>query len=575
MADEPEVTKAATPAKLDKVIGDSVQSRAHEVNGAWFGVGSPGLNRLLFYRQRSPLDIPPYGYGGRGMALRRVWRLHGADIIASALAVMIQKVQATSYTIEGPQRTVAQAQDMMDLADLGKGWLQFIAKWVIDFCTQDNGVFTELLGPGQPLKRNGVLIRHPDGRPVIDVSQPLEGKPISIAHVDSIACERTGVYEIPVRYYDINGSMHLMHYSRMFFIADMPQPDERLFGYGFCALSRCISMIQYSINWADMRNESLDNMPPLSIMSLENVNKQVYEEQMAAYDADRKAVEERVLRSILTLISQDPTKPVNVKLTPVRQLWDSFDEKKAFDVAVDTVAMAFGLDRQDLAPLTSSAMGSGAQSTVLDEKSRGKGVGNILTQVEGMMRSVMPASCRWHYDRRDDAEELKRATIHETKVRTVVWAFTGSTGKSGGGGGAAAPAPQPIDQTLPGIESPTPASLIDRQQAQRILMYEIPEWADFIDPDMTLRDEVLIDEIDPDVADMQLKMYGPKVRFNSKMRRTVLVEPKRRQTKAAHAVAVEPVSDMEFAEARKRLAAIGIDLDRLRPKQPEASNASA
>lgn len=573
MADDLEQQKAAAPAKLDTVIGDSVQSRAHEVNGAWFGVGAPGLNRLLFYRQRSPLDIPPYGYGGRGTALRRIWRLHGADIIASALAVMIQKVQATSYTIEGPQRTVAQAQDMIDLADLGKGWLQFIAKWVIEFCTQDNGVFNELLGPGQPLKRNGVIVRHPDGRPVIDVSQPLEGRPISIAHVDSISCERTGVYEVPVRYYDINGSMHLMHYSRMFFIADMPQPDERLFGYGFCALSRCISMMQYAINWADARNESLDNMPPLSILALENINLQKYEEQMAAYDADRKAVEERVLRSILTLVSQDPTKPVNVKLTPVRQLWESFDEEKAFNVTVDTVAMAFGLDRQDLAALSTSAMGSGAQSTVLDEKSRGKGVGNILTQVEGEMRSVMPASTSFRFDRRDDEEDLKRATIHETKVRTVVWAFTGSTGKSGGGGGAAAPSPQPIDQTLPGIESPTPSSLIDRQQAQRILMYEIPEWADYIDPDMTLRDEVVVDEIDPDVADMQMKMYGPKVRFNSKMRRTVLIQKSRRQTKAAHTVAVEPVSDVEFAEAKKRLAAIGIDLDALRPK--ESANASA
>jgi len=577
MADDQQ-QKAATPAKLDKVIGDSVQSRAHEVNGAWFGVGAPGLNRLLFYRQKSPLDIPPYGYGGRGTALRRVWRLHGADIIASALAVMIQKIQATGYSIEGPQRTVAQAQDMIDLADLGRGWLQFTAKWVIDFCTQDNGVFVEKLGPGKPLKRGGVVLRHPDGMPVIDVSQPLEGRPISLSHMDSIACERTGVYDIPVRYYDINGSMHLMHNSRVFWIADMPQPDERLFGYGFCALSRCISMIQYCVNWSDARNESLDNMPPLSIMALENVNGDKFEEQMAAYEAERKSIEERVLRSVLTLVSQDPTKPIGVNLTPVRQLWDSFDEQKAFNVAVDTVSMAFGLDRQDLAALSTSAMGSGAQSTVLDEKARGKGPGNILTQIEGMMRDVMQASVTWKYDRRDDEEDLKRATIRETKTRTVIWAYTGSTGKGGGGGsamGGEQPAPQPTATIPPPTDSPTPTSLIDRQQAQRILMYEIPEWADFIDPDMTLRNEVVVDEVDPDVADMQVKMYGPKVRFNSKFRRTVLLHKPRYQMKAAqaHRALVEPVSDAEIAEAKQRLAAIGIDVDALRPK--EADHASA
>lgn len=575
MADD-EQQKSANPAALDKVIQDLVQSRAHEVNGAWFGVGAPGLNRLLFYRQKSPLDIPPYGYGGRGTALRRVWRLHGADIIASALAVMIQKVQATSYNIEGPQRTVSQAQQAIDLADLGKGWLQFIAKWVIDFCTQDNGVFVEKLGPGKPLMRGGMMVRHPDGMPVIDVSQPLVGKPISFSHMDSIACERTGVYEVPVRYYDINGSMHLMHYSRMFWIADMPQPDERLFGYGFCALSRCISMIQYSINSADMRNESLDNMPPLSIMALENINKEKFEEQMAAYDSDRRAVEERVLRSVLTLVSQDPTKPVNVKLTPVRQLWESYDEEKAFNVIVDTVSMAFGLDRQDLAALSTSAMGSGAQSTVLDEKSRGKGVGNVLTQVEGMMREMMPASCKFGFDRRDDEEDLKRATIRETKSRTVLWLYTGSTGKSGGGGspiGGPAPAAQPTDAILPPTDSPTPTSLIDRVQAQRLLMYEIPEWADIIDPDMTLRNEVVVDEIDQDVADMQTKMYGPKVRYVSKSRRTVLINPPKRQTKAAHRALVEPIKDADIAAQKDWLAGLGIDVDGLRPK--ESANASA
>jgi hypothetical protein len=576
------ITKAASPAKQDAVIADSVQSRAHEVNGAWFGVGAPGLNRLLFYRQKSPLDIPPYGYGGRGTALRRVWREVGADIVASAIAVMIQKVQATAYTIEGPQRTVNQAQQMIDLTELGKGWLQFVAKWVIDYCTQDNGAFTELIGPGKFLTRGGQRVLMPDGSPVVDVQQPLEGKPLSLAHIDSIACERTGVYDIPVRYYDINGSMHLMHNTRVHFVADMPQPDERLFGYGFCALSRCVSTVQYMVNLSAMRNESLDNMPPLSIMALENINLEKFEEQMQAYEADRASINEHVLRSLLTLVQQDSSKPVGVNLTPVRQLWESYDETKAFQWLVNTTSMAFGLDSQDLAPLASTAMGSGQQSTVLDEKAEGKGKGNILAQLEALMRDTLPASVKFQFDRRDDAQDLNTATIRETKARTVLWLYSGSTGKSGGAAAGGAPQGEqstpaqspfastvsatPVTDLLPQAGAttlPEPTSLIDRDQAQRLLMYEIPEWADILDPDMTLREQVVVDDLDPEIATIQQKMYGPTVTYNSKSRRYVTAKPQR-HIKAGRVV-VDAITQSEIEASKKRLALMGINVDELRP----------
>jgi hypothetical protein len=557
--------KQASPQQLDRVIADSVQSRAHEINGAFFGVGAPGLNRLLFYRQKTDLDIPPYGYGGRATALRRVFRLVGADVIASAIAVLIQKVQATAYVIEGPERTVRQAQQMIDLADLGKGWLQYVAKWVLDYCTQDNGAFTEILGPGKALRRNGQVVRNLDGTPVVDVAQPLAARALSFAHIDSIACERTGVYELPVRYYDINGSMHLLNNTRVHWVADMPQADERLFGYGFCGLSRCLSMVQYAVNWATARNESLDNMPPLSIMALENINKEVFEKQMLAYEGERQAVEETVLRSLLTLVQQDPTKPIGVKLTPVRQLWESFDEESAFRLIVNTVAMAFGLDPQDLAPLTSQAMGSGMQSTVLEDKARGKGHGTILTQLEEFMRGALPASCSFGFDFQDDQQDELRARIRESKINGIVKLA------------------QPLVQRLPNVQDPladlTASSpieaIINRDEAKQLLMLEIPEYADVLDPSRTLRDQVVVDDMDPTLVEMQMKMYGPRARYHSKSRQTVILGSERFQKKTAKRVVVDPVTDADVQEAEQWLTDLGIDLTKLRPEQQEAALASA
>lgn len=555
MTDQP-IQKALDPEKL---IADSFQSNAHETNGAFFGVGAPGLNRLLFFRQKTDLDIPPYGYGGRGGALRRVWRLVGADIIASALAVVIQRVQATPYSIEGPQRTVSQAQQMVDGAELGKGWLPFSAKWVIDYCTQDNGAFTQIIGPGKVLRRGGQVVYHPDGMPVIDPALPLTGKALSVSHMDSLMCERTGVFDTPVRYYDINGNMHLVNYSRVHFVADMPQPDERLFSYGFCALSRCISMVQYAVNWATARNESLDNMPPLNIMALQNINEEKFKEQMASYESERQAMNELVLRSLMTLVQQDPSKPIDVKLVPIRQLWESFDEQKAFQITVNIVAMAFGLDPQDLAPLNSTAMGSAEQSTVLAEKARGKGVGNILAQLEAMWRGILPTSCSFRFDFHDDDQDLKQAQIRDAKANTIRTLA------------------EPLVQRL-GPEDPntvlTPGApvdgLISRQEARLLLMHEIPEWAEVLDPDLLQRQEVIVDDLDPALADRQEKMYGPRVRYNSKSRRTVILDGRDKFHSKSRRALISPITPNEIAEARQRLAAIGIDVDELRPAHASA-----
>ncbi len=70
----------------------------------------------------------------------------------------------------------------------------------------------------------------------------------------------------------------------------------------------------------------------------------------------------------------DATQQVSGYRIPLAELPDKFDRKEEFDIAVLTYANAIGLDVQDIQPLTGQPMGSGAQSQVLDEKSKGKGL---------------------------------------------------------------------------------------------------------------------------------------------------------------------------------------------------------
>lgn len=466
--------------------------------------------------------------------LRQMWHLSGADIIASAVAIMVQKVQATSYVLEGPDATVEYVQSMIDMADLGAGWMTFLAKVVTDFLTTDNGAFVEFIGDW-----------------IYDDDLTIDNL-LGFAHLDSLQCERTANLDFPVRYYSTRGSTHRMPYDRVHMITDLPAPAEMLYNYGYCALSRAVSTAQYSIQWTEMRTENMDALPPLAINVLNNVNKDEFKKQMMEYEQEGLNLDQYVMRSVMYLVQQDSTKPVSVEQIPMRQLWESFDEQKAFDVCVNMVAMAFGLDRQELAPLATSAMGSGEQSTILDLKSRGKGIGNILAHIEQMMRRLLPKAVRFEFDYQDDEQDLMQSQIKASKVSTVMSLYQPT------------PAANPLDPFGgSGFSAPStePSGVLDRDEVRKILMYEVPEWGDLLDPTNSDRDEIVIDDLEPSLKMLQTECFGATVRYKSSERKTYLVVPAERRVKAKQ-VAVAEITEDEIVRAREQLSEMGIQWER-------------
>lgn len=543
------------PERIERLTEASAQTRVHD-QYTNMGVGIPALSLFPFFRPKSDLDIPRWGFAGRDAMLDRVWHVAGADIVASAIAVIIQKVQSTGYTIEGPERTVSgRARPIIDFAEYGRGFIQFTAKWVTAFTTHDNGVFTELIADAPDKAFGGITARYQDNDPVPNLMIPRDTPILGVAVLDSTRCERTGDFEYPVRYYDLQGRAHLYHRSRIHFISDMPSNQEWMFDYGFCALSRCLATLHYGVNWATARNEMLDNMPPLSIATASGINKKDLETQMKEFNQQREAMGEYILRTVLMLVNANADKEVKFDLTNIRQLWESFDEKQALDVSVTMVAMAFGLDYQDLAPLSTSSMGSGMQSSILDQKTIGKGSGNILRHLEALLKEVLPGSCQFKFDYKDDEADLKRAQIIQTKSATILSLTQPVPSTS----------PQPTESPLlTSLPSSNSEGILNRDEARKILMAEVPEWADIIDPDRIERDEVVVDELSPELESMQQKMFGERIKYYSSGKIVKL-------TKKRRGVSVPAISAHEVQDALRDLSDMGIDMQAIRDRQYAAS----
>lgn len=554
------VTKALTIQENspEDTLENSVQSRSRNLYGAGWVDGS--VYNSLFYRQRTEVDIAPYGFLQRDLQMRKLYTLSGNDLVQAAVAATVQKVQSTEYIVEGPKRTAAQVSQLLRNADLGNGWDAFVSKTVQDWLTLDNGMFWELIWSDSQ-----------QDKPQLEAPAP-GAQIIGIAHMDGTRCRRTGDPLYPVLYQGITGSYHKLHRTRVLFGADMPSANERLLGRGFCSLSRALSIARATVRYAGYRDELLDDLPPLGLLVYQNLNKAAIKEQQDAFLSQRQANEQFFFSNVMELFSIDPTKPADAKLIEFKHLWDNFSERDFYDMAIDIVAMSFGLDRQELAPLATSALGSGAQSTVLAQKSRGKGIGNLLSFIERRINLVIPSSCTFKFDFHDDDQDFQQAQIRDQKVRTIMGLF--------GAGRDAAPKAgmdrpralagetvkaigdtQPDAPAMPVFQPPSPTpkeTLLTVEQARRLLMKEIPEWADILQNDIAL-DEAqyddteldaiadATDEVPPAVQEKALKLFGEPVE---------LWKSGRMRTRKQYARQVFDEADLQLARAYMK-AAIG------------------
>lgn len=383
------------------------------------------LDASLSLRIQRITDVPYWGgpVYVRDSALRRLFYLPGLEPPQAAVSLRAQKVGTTDWILEGPKKTATYYHALLHQANFGAGFEDFQSRFVLDFDTQDNGAFVEIIGDAPPRVENGkVIVDETTGEPIPDATQPLVGPVRAIANLDALRCTRTGNPVFPVVYQDQKGRRHRLHATRVWMTADLPSNDVQRYGVGLCALSRAVSVAQRLFKWGQMADEMLDDFPSSGILAVNGMAKALFDDQMKAYEAGRQMKQAEFYHALITLFFQN--KDGGVKLTPFREVWQNFDDKKFYDVMVDLTAMAWNMDRQELAPLSTSSMGSGAQSGQLSKKGRGKGVHNTLSLLERFVNLITPPSIAFYYDYTDEDQAIQEAQIRQMKTNTIVTLYT-------------------------------------------------------------------------------------------------------------------------------------------------------
>ena len=393
----------------DQALDDTIQ-KFPDANVTSPGILSGGSYTFML---ASVADaIQPWGrnIAFRDIQLRDFWP--SETYLAGAVTSVCFRNAGFRWQIMGPPLVANAMTDVLNSALAGDtfGWGPFIEKVSQDLYTQDNGAFIELIrDPG--IDANSAFK---------DESAPV----IGIGHLDSSRCVRTGNPIHPVVYRDREGEIHRLKWYEVIALSDFPSAIERLNGVGYCAVTRALRLAQLLRSVEIYKDEKIGGRMYKAIHIVGGVSRTDIE------DTKRRGREEadnmghiRYIDPVI-LASLDPEKPVSVATLNLASLPDGFDIAKEMEWYIAGLALSFGVDYQEFAPMPGRNLGSSEQSAIMHKKQTGKSPAVFMRVISDAFKNygVLPRNTTLDFDDNRLWDELERQEIRTKAMEELVMA---------------------------------------------------------------------------------------------------------------------------------------------------------
>lgn len=390
--------------EIVQTIEESKQYTVQEIARSERGGGVFLVNWLA----RSGSALPSWWSVNRDNALRAFWKK--SDHLSGALYTMQSKMTAIPVTVvardlsdkKAVKDAVVLTEILNDSPGFGRGWVAEYGKWVEDLLGTDNGAFMEVIGRGRK-----------DG--------PIVGTPISLAHLDSVNCVRTGHSIYPVIYTDpTSGKRYKLHYSRVIESSQMTSPISYMNGVGYCAISRCIMVSQTLIDILVFKQEKLGSRPHRQIIITQGgLDPQ---DIASAFETAEQTMDSMGLSRYSKMVvgGSGALPDADIKVVELSSMPDGFDETTSVMYGMATIALAFGTDARELFPAI-TAGATRADALLQHLKQRGKGPGQILQVTErGLNFKFVPSRMKAQFDFQDDAQDRQASEIKMVRANSRV-----------------------------------------------------------------------------------------------------------------------------------------------------------
>lgn len=360
-------------------------------------IGASFVQALSFLVRTGDL-IPPWWSKQRDKELHRLTKesnhLSGLFYLATTkLANIPMSFRAKDPTITAHvDEAISFTQRIQYASEFGEGLRLAMKKFIYDYMVFDNGAFLEIIGAGDPVG-------------------PIEGQPISVRHLDSTKCVRTGDPIYPVRYMARDAKWYRYHFTRVILMSQQPSGLQNMNSVGFGAASRCYEVAQVLRDQIQYKLEKMGSRPTSQIITAKGMETpQVVKAFMMAEELMNQLGLQRYAKNVI-LAGQD----VEVGKIDLNN-FEPFDEQIGTLMAMFSLAYIIGLDIRDIWPIT----GAKASDQIANMKARGRLPADFIGDVKQQADyKLCPPYLETHFDFQDDDEDMQRANIQDIRSRRV------------------------------------------------------------------------------------------------------------------------------------------------------------
>jgi hypothetical protein len=323
---------------------------------------------------------------------------------AQAVGIAASKFVTKSFDVRGnvPERTLVRARKTIR----GFDYIGRMQSFVLDYLLRDNGAFLEVI------RQNGIPA----------------SRVLGLKYLDSARCIATGDVDIPVLYFDLLGRIHPLRYYQVLRVVDL-QDGASPFGIGLCAARRAYNDIRNMAAIQQYKLEKETGSRPLQITFITGVSAQQLQ-KIKLSQREQSEAEGWVAMGgnvVVPFMQREGVEKVEI---PIASLPDNFDFKTELDTTLNSYANALGIPVTDLMTIGGQAMGTGAQSQVIDDAQRGKGQAMLLKAVEqgfnnADLLKIMPTGVTFYFVENDIRDRKQLAEFMSAMISAATNAVGG------------------------------------------------------------------------------------------------------------------------------------------------------
>lgn len=458
MVDPSSPDKLSDLFEVNKEATNKLDVYSSSTSGASYYAQASLIRQALQVTSNDERELPPYGDPQRDFILDKFVKLE--PILAGAVYSMTTKAGSLSWTIMGKKQEVIAQATVLDTAVSmnGNGWGDFISNTAYDFNVLDRGTFWHTPREGSTLV----------------------GKLGQLVYMDALNCAMTGNMKKPVYYSSsVVGQSLILSPGEYAHFASMISPREHHFGSGFSPAARAYRSARILFGLSNYDWDKLRNLPPEGVAAVSGLTKDEFLDSLAIWKAARKQNNSLTYPMVLWLLGSQPGTEVGIDFIGFSQIPESFNRKDVVDQYVNILALDFGVDAREFWPVSTSSMGTAAESEIQHMKARGKGPSELITQIE---RWFSREGIIFSFDTQDVGEDQVAAAIAKGWVDAFMPLYMPGTGtppsKTPTAPGVTAPEGGASQQNTPKQPTSGGESVITKDNLLRLLIDRrvLPNW---------------------------------------------------------------------------------------------------